>query len=329
MVQWAPSATPNSNFPFSRPKRRRSISFGERIYELRGSIENSEFDPFKRARKLEEPILPKIKPKFLRKDEYIEWLREAVGYTPPVLRDSKPSVPSRPKLSDSEREAALDLIRETSDAVVCVLDKVELRQRDFNTLNPGSWLNDEIINSYIKLLVNSDIPLKVHAFSTFFWAALSSFEPNSRSLSYDYAKVKRWTRRQKVDVFEKDVIVIPVNVGQVHWTLGCLDMRSKEVRFYDSMGVSSNPTFNEFMLRYIQDEYKDKKSKDLPDFAEWKAVDVYDNPQQDNGYDCGVFLCKYAECIVNDKVFDFSQSDIENCRLCMALELYEGKARKY
>eukprot|EP00397_Hematodinium_sp_SG-2012_P055693 GEMP01068160.1.p1 GENE.GEMP01068160.1~~GEMP01068160.1.p1 ORF type:complete len:334 (+),score=46.19 GEMP01068160.1:196-1197(+) len=303
------------------------LSLGERIFLLRGSGEIL-YDPFKRARKLLEPLMPRIRPKFLRKEEYIQWLRKAVGYKPPELTEIKPEAPSRPVLSESDCYRAQELVDRKSDAVVCYLDKIELLEKDFHTLKPGRWLNDEIINGYIKLLVTGEIPLRVHAFNTFFWSTISSFEPKTKKpLSYDYAKVKRWTRRQKVDIFDLDLIIVPVNINEMHWTLGCIDMRAKKVRFYDSLGTPSNSTFADFMIRYVKDEHKDKKGSALSDADEWEAEDVIDNPQQDNGYDCGVFLCKYAECLVNDISFNFSQSDIENCRYSMALELFEGKVR--
>ena len=40
-----------------------------------------------------------------------------------------------------------------------------------------------------------------------------------------FSVVQRWTRRQKVDLFEKDLIFIPLHLGQLHWTLGVIDMR--------------------------------------------------------------------------------------------------------
>jgi sentrin-specific protease 1 len=32
---------------------------------------------------------------------------------------------------------------------------------------------------------------------------------------YQYAGVRRWTK--KVDVFEHDVIIVPINISNAHW----------------------------------------------------------------------------------------------------------------
>ena len=51
-------------------------------------------------------------------------------------------------------------------------------------------------------------------------------------------------------------------------------------------------------------------------------------PQQQNGFDCGVFLCQMAECISDGRAFDFEQSDIANIRLKMVSWAYIPNATK-
>jgi Ulp1 family protease len=48
-------------------------------------------------------------------------------------------------------------------------------------------------------------------------------------------------------------------------------------------------------------------------------------PQQSNGYDCGIFVCCYAECLSAGQDFDFSQKEMDDIRVCIALELLCGK----
>ena len=68
---------------------------------------------------------------------------------------------------------------------------VSLLKKDIQTLRPGEWLNDEIINFYGQLIMErsndpgSTFP-KVHVFSTFFYKTLSE---------NGYEKVKRWTKK--------------------------------------------------------------------------------------------------------------------------------------
>lgn len=41
----------------------------------------------------------------------------------------------------------------------------------------------------------------------------------------------------KFDIFQKDVVLIPVNHGNVHWTLAAINFRKRRVESYDSMGI--------------------------------------------------------------------------------------------
>lgn len=102
--------------------------------------------------------------------------------------------------------------------------------KDMYMLYPGTWLNDEIINFYMVLLMdraanssNSNAFPAIHCFNTFFCSTL-------REQGYD--KVKRWTK--KVDIFAKDLLLIPINQSY-HWTLGVIDLKKKQVFVYDSL----------------------------------------------------------------------------------------------
>ncbi|ORZ11035.1 hypothetical protein BCR41DRAFT_357393 [Lobosporangium transversale] len=65
---------------------------------------------------------------------------------------------------------------------------------DIQTLRPGQWLNDEVINFYGNLIMarskeSTELP-KVHVFSTFFYKTLSE---------NGYEKVRRWTKKKPFD----------------------------------------------------------------------------------------------------------------------------------
>ena len=60
-------------------------------------------------------------------------------------------------------------------------------------------------------------------------------------------------------------------------------------------------------MHWPQDESIDKKQTPI-DLSDWETV-VYktNTPQQRNGYDCGVFMCKSADYISQDARLDFTQ----------------------
>lgn len=73
-----------------------------------------------------------------------------------------------------------------------------------------------------------------------------------------------------------------------------LHEKLKRIQFFDSMGSSGRP-YLQGLLQYLEDEHKDKKKSQL-DTSDWELVpcDSDTCPQQENGFDCGVFTCMFA-----------------------------------
>ncbi|XP_014259996.1 ubiquitin-like-specific protease ESD4 [Cimex lectularius] len=187
-------------------------------------------------------------------------------------------------------------------------------RRDLNCLTRLNWLNDEVINFYMELIIDRG-KLKpnyppVHTFSTFFFPRLKQS---------GYTGVRRWTR--KVDVFQKDMILVPIHL-HVHWCMACIHLKKKTISFYDSMG-STDPGVLSLLRDYIQSEHQDKKNAPF-DTSDWTLTSVTNIPQQKNGSDCGVFACTFAEFLARDATFIFSQKDMPYFRRKMAYEILEG-----
>lgn len=156
--------------------------------------------------------------------------------------------------------------------------------------------------------------LKVHYFSTFFWPKIEK--------SYKDTRLNKWTK--KFDIFQKDVILIPVNHGNVHWTLAAINFKKKRIESYDSMGVYRDNVYKKLRY-YLQEEHMDKKKRPF-DFTGW--VDHYDEdtPQQENGFDCGVFTCQFMESLSRGvDEFAFDQDDMPYIRDRMTWEI--GRSR--
>lgn len=82
----------------------------------------------------------------------------------------------------------------------------QIYQRDLNTLRKGNWLNDNIINCFVKLAQEeAELEgIKCFCFNSFFFKKLSS---------NGYSAVRRWTKN--IDIFSYDRIVIPINTNNV------------------------------------------------------------------------------------------------------------------
>ncbi|XP_041328113.1 sentrin-specific protease 1 isoform X3 [Pyrgilauda ruficollis] len=202
------------------------------------------------------------------------------------------------------------------DEVLSEAFRLTITRKDIQTLNNLNWLNDEIINFYMNLLMerskDKDLPA-VHAFNTFFFTKLKTA---------GYQAVKRWTK--KVDIFSVDLLLVPIHLG-VHWCLAVVDFRKKTITYYDSMG-GINSEACRILLQYLKQESLDKKRKEF-DTNGWALLSKKSQeiPQQMNGSDCGMFACRYAECISKDKPINFTQQHMPYFRKRMAWEILHRK----
>eukprot|EP00923_Selenidium_pygospionis_P012515 GHVN01021252.1.p1 GENE.GHVN01021252.1~~GHVN01021252.1.p1 ORF type:complete len:878 (-),score=257.67 GHVN01021252.1:48-2291(-) len=244
------------------------------------------------------------------------------GY--PILPGRK----SRQILSPVDRDYALSLLSRQGSELVTEKFNIEITHETLACLRPGTWLNDEVINFYMELLnernkrqrADGERTPRCYFWSTFFYTKLSG-ENSLGGQNYSYESVKRWSVRKKVNIFsDVEIMVIPVHVRKIHWTLGAVDLRSHKIHFFDSLAGNYSEIFHHFLIRYLQDEHLDKKGGKLE--VEWVLEnDAEYTPQQNNGCDCGVFTCRFAECIGDGRAFDFGQDDIGEARVLMAAQI--------
>ncbi|XP_058054847.1 sentrin-specific protease-like [Anopheles bellator] len=216
-------------------------------------------------------------------------------------------------------QAQLDLInRKLRAGGEVVADKfnLKIKGKDLVTLAGSNWLNDEVINFYMELLrersvVRSELP-KVYTMNTFFLPRL---------MQNGYSGVRRWTR--KVDIFAHDILVVPVHVNGVHWCMSIVDLRRKTIHYYDSMGSPNNPVLNA-LESYLCEESQDKRKTPF-DKADLTKQNIRDCPRQQNGSDCGVFSCMFAEFLTRDRPITFGQTDMQYFRQKMMVEIVQGQ----
>ncbi|KAK6187615.1 hypothetical protein SNE40_005598 [Patella caerulea] len=107
-----------------------------------------------------------------------------------------------------------------------------ITNEDLYCLNDGEFLNDVIIDFYLKYLLLEKLSEKdkqrTHIFSSFFYKRLTHRLPKMSESTADinkqphvkrHSKVKTWTRH--VDLFEKDFIIVPINEHS-HWFLAII-----------------------------------------------------------------------------------------------------------
>merc|ERR1740131_342457 len=84
--------------------------------------------------------------------------------------------------------------------------RIPICGKDIDTLKGLNWLNDEVINFYMQMIVargGQDKYDKVYAYNTFFYTTYRDT---------GFGRVKRWTK--KVDIFEHDLLLVPVHLEE-------------------------------------------------------------------------------------------------------------------
>ncbi|KAM0143411.1 hypothetical protein ACHAQE_008725 [Botrytis cinerea] len=175
-----------------------------------------------------------------------------------------------------------------------------LHYKDFGTLlGRNSWLNDEIINTYIEWVVEAanefakeeakafgepvgKVP-KFIAHNSFFYENLDKKGPSS---------TQRLMGRKKapgVSLLEVDTVFVPICRGS-HWTVGVVRPMARTIEYFDSLQGSSK-TFIKLMRGWLKFQLGADYKED-----EWKTPNTGCTRQM-NGYDCGVFVCTNALCV--------------------------------
>uniref|UniRef100_A0A672GTA3 Sentrin-specific protease 5-like n=1 Tax=Salarias fasciatus TaxID=181472 RepID=A0A672GTA3_SALFA len=184
-----------------------------------------------------------------------------------------------------------------------------LTMDDLGTLYGQNWLNDQIMNMYGDLVMDS-VPDKVHFFNSFFYDKL-------RTKGYD--GVKRWTKN--VDIFQKDLLLIPIHL-EVHWSLVSVDIRGRAITYFDSQRTL-NRRCPKHIFKYLQAEAIKKEQRDF--LTGWKGFFKMNVGRQNNDSDCGAFVLQYCKCLALGQPFGFGQQDMPRLRRQMYKELCHCK----
>jgi sentrin-specific protease 1 len=202
---------------------------------------------------------------------------------------------------------------------------IDISGETLQCLRPNQWLNDDVTNLYLELLKERQTRdpqkyFKCHFFNTFFYVKLVS------GSGYNYKAVSRWTTKRKLgyDLIDCDIIFVPIHID-IHWTLGVINNRERKFVYLDSLFTGVGHTILNAMAKYLVDEVKQKSQKNI-DVSSWGMEYVEERPQQQNGYDCGMFMLKYIDFYSRGLSLQFSQKDMPYFRLRTAKEILRLRA---
>jgi sentrin-specific protease 1 len=214
-------------------------------------------------------------------------------------------------VSDEEREQIRLFSFGAPDRIVADNFGIQLKQADVERLLPGGWLSDEVINFYLGLL--ELYFSRCHFFNTHFYALLDKG---------GHARVATWTRN--VDIFALDMVFVPVHLYESHWALVVVNVQERAIEYYDSLASDADEPTRVITAYLLREELLKRGGAS----EDWRIVAPGTTiPQQRNGSDCGVFLCRYAYCRAAGLPFDFTADDMPLMRDSMMVEIIRQRLR--
>ena len=195
----------------------------------------------------------------------------------------------------------------------------------FRCLKPESWLNDQVINFYMDLLQDRDqknhrkgSKINSHFFNTFFMEKMFN-----SAQKYNYENVMRWSK--SFNVFEKDKVFIPINRNNNHWILIVIFIQQQKIIYYDSIAdINKAKLYLYLTARWLIDEAKIKNHK--IEINDWKLINAGKNiPQQNNGYDCGMYVLLYSDYIADNLPLSYGEEEVRESRNKIAQFIINNK----
>ncbi|ONK67201.1 uncharacterized protein A4U43_C06F17480 [Asparagus officinalis] len=222
-------------------------------------------------------------------------------------------------------------------------DAVAISKRDIELLQPDTFINDTIIDFYVKYL-KTRIPHnerhRFHFFNSFFFRKLADLDKDPGSASEGRAaflRVRKWTR--KVNIFEKDYIFIPVNFN-LHWSL-LVVCHPGEVSILEEEDIKDSPKvpcilhmdsikgshsgLKNLVQSYLMEEWKERHPDSVDDhtskFSNMRFVSL-ELPQQENSFDCGLFLLHYVELFLEEAPINFNPFKINKFNSFLTMDWF-------
>jgi len=180
----------------------------------------------------------------------------------------------------------------------------KIRNMDFQCLYRGQWINDTLIDFFLKYFAEEAIDKgsiaeeSIHIFTTFFFTKL-------KSTPKYYENIERWV--SKIDFSKKKYVIVPINEN-LHWYCSIivgfdkiLDMNDKEskckIYVFDSLRqehTSILKPLRTFLVKYAKDKFDIEVDQSR---IELKPSSV---PKQPNFNDCGIHVMYNVSKFVDD-----------------------------
>ncbi|CAG9324029.1 unnamed protein product [Blepharisma stoltei] len=197
---------------------------------------------------------------------------------------------------DSEKE---NICNYSNDPVIMtykIKSCIPIKESDYSRLNPKQYLNDNVVDFFLLYFLNESERKSIHVFNSFFYKTLEND---------GYEKIAKWVNEK--EIFDKDYWVIPLAINN-HWVLlvvcypKCIFLKNRkgkqkrpQILLFDSLNIIEED-LGENVRYFIANAWATLNNEDYCEIPEKEvpliAVRV---PQQENLFDCGVYLIFFAK----------------------------------
>ena len=163
-----------------------------------------------------------------------------------------------------------------------MLENISIVSRDLDCLNPKKWLLDNVLALHL-------IYQKTHFFKT--WEKEIEIIPPTLTELIKHSSIDNIRNQlQELNLLSKSLVIIPVNNAEVntegsHWSILIWSINQDSFYHVDTMGKMNKRVATgimETMLKVLNLDYRHHK------------ISYYEF-QQSNGYDCGLYVLKFAK----------------------------------
>ena len=186
------------------------------------------------------------------------------------------------------------------------IDTYVVNEHEMKLLSdPNGWLNDEIINLWVDIIIQNTYKVPSIMFLT--------------SFAFQQYMITRFTNTNYItenEITNKEFLIAPLNVENQHWTIVIIYLFKNKIVVYDSL---NNQNISENVISWLQHT----RTHITNVLATCKMIDSrvkFDEnaiislspffPQQKDGCSCGVFVCKGIETFFENRQEIITWSDI-------------------
>jgi Ulp1 family protease len=152
---------------------------------------------------------------------------------------------------------------------------------------------------------------RFHTLECGFMNHLYYHRPNVRNV-YRYNSVRRWVK--DINLLDYDYVYIPTDNNELHWVMFIIVPAERRVKCYVSLYDADGFHYESLsvIIKFLKD-YQVLNKLPVDDWT-W-SVKKKSEPKQNNGIDCGVFVCMLMYCTMKGLDMNSIPVDAYNIRL--------------